>query len=226
MVQGKVTSIEPAIKLLKQLPLFADLADEDLVFLVQNTRFQQVEREQVLFYQGDSADRIWLVYKGQVKIIYHDKNGREVILEIISSDEAFGGGVLFFPQHPATAITMEDSTIASFSTDLYASFLLDHPTVILKLLRMLGTRHLSMINMQTLVGERVERRMAHILVKLAARVGKANPDGVLITIPLSRQDLTDRTCTTNAIAILLYTGLMAYSVARGRRGGKSAPAIG
>ena len=159
MVQGKVTSIEPAIKLLKQLPLFADLADEDLVFLVQNTRFQQVEREQVLFYQGDSADRIWLVYKGQVKIIYHDENGREVILEIISSDEAFGGGVLFFPQHPATAITMEDSTIASFSSDLYASFLLDHPTVVLKLLRMLGTRHLSMINMQTLVGERA--RAAH-----------------------------------------------------------------
>jgi len=219
MVQGKVASIDAAIKLLKQLPLFADLAEEDLVFLAQNIRFQQVVREQLLFYQGDSADRIWLVYKGQVKIIYHDENGREVILEIISSDEAFGGGVLFFPQHPATAITMEDSTIASFSSDLYASFLLDHPTVVLKLLRMLGTRHLSMINMQTLVGERVERRMAHILVKLAARVGKADPDGVLITIPLSRQDLADMACTTLETAIRTISRFNSDGLIVTRRGG-------
>jgi CRP-like cAMP-binding protein len=84
---------------------------------------------------------------------------------------------------------------------LYAAFLLDHPPVTLKLLRMLGARHLSMINMQTLVGERVERRMAHILVKLAARVGKADPEGILITIPLSRQDLADMACTTLETAI-------------------------
>lgn len=47
---------------------------------------------------------------------------------------------------------MEDASIASFSSELYARFLLDHPPVTLKLLRMLGTRHLSMINTQILAG--------------------------------------------------------------------------
>jgi CRP/FNR family transcriptional regulator len=219
MAQANLPTSNTATKLLKQLPLFADLSEEDLAFLAQNTRFQRVEREQILFYQGDSADRIWLVQEGRVKIVYHDENGREVILELISAGEAFGGAVLFFPQHPATAMTMEASTIASFSSELYAAFLLDHPAVILKLLRMLGARHLSMINMQTLVGERVERRMAHILVKLALRVGKNDPEGVLITIPLSRQDLADMACTTLETAIRTISRFNSDGLVSTRRGG-------
>ena len=80
---------------------------------------------------------------------------------------------------------MEDATNASFPSQIYSQFLLNHPNVSLKLLHMLGARQRSMINMQTLAGERVERRMAHILYKLANRLGMAEADGILITIPLS-----------------------------------------
>jgi CRP-like cAMP-binding protein len=126
---------------------------------------------------------------------------------------------LFFPNQPATAKTMEDASIASFSSELYARFLLDHPPVTLKLLRMLGTRHLSMINMQILAGERVERRMAHIIYKLAARVGRSDPGGTLITIPLSRQDLADMSCTTLETAIRTVSRFQKEGLIMTRRGG-------
>lgn len=211
--------VETALNLLRQLPILADLPESDLIDLARQTTFRNYERDELIFYQGDPADRVYWVHSGQVKIIYHDQAGREVILEIISPGEAFGGAVLFFPNQPATAKALEDASIASFSSEIYAKFLMNHPAVTLKLLRMLGARHLSMINMQILAGERVERRMAHILFKLATRVGRPEPGGTLITIPLSRQDLADMSCTTLETAIRIASRFQKEGMIMTRRGG-------
>ena len=211
--------LDANLKLMGRLPLLADVPEEDLVLLARQTRLDTYEHDAVIFYQGDICERIYLVRNGRVKIVYHDEDGREVILEIISPGEAFGGGVLFFPTHPATAKAMEGATIASFPSQIYSQFLLNHPNVSLKLLHMLGARHLSMINMQTLAGERVERRMAHILHKLANRLGRAEPDGILITISLSRQDLADMACTTLETAIRTLSRFNKEGLIATRRGG-------
>lgn len=214
-----LSPVDTALTLLRQLPILADLSEPDLISLAQQVMFRNYARDEEIFYQGDPADRIWWVHTGRVKIIYHDQDGREVILEIISPGEAFGGAVLFFPNQPATAKALEEASIASFPSDIYARFLLDHPPVTLKLIRMLGARHLSMINMQILAGERVERRMAHILSKLATRVGRADPGGTLITIPLSRQDLADMSCTTLETAIRTVSRFQKEGLITTRRGG-------
>jgi CRP/FNR family transcriptional regulator len=208
-----------ALTLLRQLPILADVPEPDLEALARQVVFRNYAREEEIFYQGDPADRVWWVHTGRVKIIFHDQAGREVILEIISAGEAFGGAVLFFPNQPATAKALEDASIASFPSELYARFLVDHPPITLKLLRMLGARHLSMINMQILAGERVERRMAHILYKLATRVGRPDPGGTLITIPLSRQDLADMSCTTLETAIRTVSRFQKEGMLMTRRGG-------
>jgi len=84
---------------------------------------------------------------------------------------------------------------------------------------MLGNRHLSMLNMQTMVGERVERRMAHILLKLSLRVGRDTPEGKMITIPLSRQDLADMACTTLETAIRTISRFQKEGLISTHRGG-------
>lgn len=214
-----LSTVDAALTLLRQLPILADLPEPDLVTLARQVTFRHYARDEEIFYQGDPADRVWWVHTGRAKIIYHDLAGREVILEIIAPGEAFGGAVLFFPNQPATAKALEEASIASFPSDLYARFLLDHPPVTLKLLRMLGARHLSMINMQILAGERVERRLAHILYKLAARVGRPDAGGTLITIPLSRQDLADMSCTTLESAIRTVSRFQKEGLLQTRRGG-------
>jgi CRP/FNR family transcriptional regulator len=214
-----LNDIETAKKMLRLFPLLADLSDDDISHLADQTRLENAPRDRVIFYQGDPCDRIWLIDSGRVKIVYHDRDGREIILEIISPGEAFGGTVLFFPEHPATAIVMEDAVLASFSKETYTSFLLQRPATTLKLLHMLGKRHLAMINMQTMAGERVERRMAHILLKLSMRVGKNVPEGVIITIPLSRQDLADMACTTLETSIRTVSRFQKEGLVSTRRGG-------
>ena len=207
------------LELLKRLPLLADLLESDLVQLANQTRLQHYERDQVIFYQGDPCERVWVVHSGRVKIVFHDRDGREIILEMILPGEAFGGAVLFFPVQPATAIALEDAVVANFSAEVYSDFLLTRPQVTLKLLKMLGARHHAMLNMQVMAGERVERRMAHILLKLSARVGRETPEGTLITISLSRQDLADMACTTLETSIRTISRFQKDGMVATRRGG-------
>jgi CRP-like cAMP-binding protein len=192
----EATNQESIFQLLEQIPLLGDLPAENLNALAQVTRFEQIDENEVVFYQGDPCERVYFVLSGRVKMVFHDRDGREVILEIVNEREFFGGAVLFFPEHPASAVAMEKSIIASFATEKYASIILADPSSACKLLQILGERHLAMLNMQIMAGERVERRVAHILLKLADRTGRVTEDGTLITVPLSRQDLAEMACTT------------------------------
>ncbi len=205
--------------LLSQLPLLAGLNERDLAQLAHEVRTDHFEREAAIFGQGDPCDRVWLLRVGEVKIIHHELDGREVILEVVMSGEVFGGAVLFMPTHPATAKAMTAVETLSFPSETYAHLLGAHPDLARKLIRMLGGRLHSMMDLQIMAGERVERRMAHILLKLAERVGRPEPEGVLITIPLSRQDLADMAGTTLETAIRTISRFRQQGWVATRRGG-------
>ena len=207
------------VELLSQLPLLSDLPEDELNLLAEHTLFSTYADNEVIFYQDDKSTKVFIVYQGRAKIVFHDRDGREVILEMISAGEAFGGAVLFFPTHPATAMAMGEAVIANFSADIYNQVLLRNPQTMLKLLRMLGLRQRAMINMQIMAGERVERRMAHILYKLATRLGRKTDEGTLITISLSRQDLADMACTTLETSIRTISRFQKDGLMTTKRGG-------
>ena len=205
--------------LLSKVPLLAGLAERDLAALAAQTHVDYFDRDAVIFSQGAVCDRVWLLRAGEVKIIHQELDGREVILEVISPGEVFGGAVLFMATHPATAKAMTPVETVSFASDAYARLLNAHPAIARKLIAMLGGRLHSLMGLQILAGERVERRMAHILLKLADRVGRVDPEGVLITIPLSRQDLADMAGTTLETAIRTISRFREQGWVATRRGG-------
>jgi CRP-like cAMP-binding protein len=207
------------IALLKQLPLLSGLSETELAPLAQQSRPDHFEPDATIFNQADPADRVWLIRTGRVKIVRQEESGREIILEVLSPGEVFGGATLFMPKHPATARAMTACATISFSSDIYAGFLTQHPQVALKLIRMLGGRLHATMNLRVLTGEKVERRLAHILLKLADRAGRPDPEGILITIPLSRQDLADMSGTTLETTIRTMSRFRGDGLLQTRRGG-------
>ncbi len=207
------------VTLLSRVPLFASLPAAELQDLAAAVRVDFFPRDAVVFYQGDPCDRVWMVREGRVKIVHQQADGREVILEIVSPGEAFGGAVLFMPQHPATARAMVDTETVGFSAEHYSRLLSRNPEVAQQLINMLGHRLHAMMGLQIMAGERVERRLAHILLKLAQRVGRPEAAGVLITIPLARQDLADMSGTTLETAIRTMSRFRQDGLVETRRGG-------
>jgi CRP/FNR family transcriptional regulator, nitrogen oxide reductase regulator len=207
------------VSLLSRVPLLAGLPERDLLALAALTRADHYEREALIFSQGEPAERIWLLRDGRVKIIHQEEDGREVILEVVSPGEVFGGTVLFMPSHPATAIAMTDVDVVSFPGEAYRRLIDTHPEIGRKLIAMLGARLRSMMGLQIMAGERVERRLAHILIKLANRAGRPDEEGTLITVPLSRQDLADMAGTTLETAIRTMSRFRTAGWVKTRRGG-------
>ena len=214
-----MNALSSALALLGGLPLLAGLPERELAALAALARAEHFEREAVLFQQGAPCDRVWLLQAGEVKIVHHELDGREVILEVMSAGEPFGGTVLFMDTHPAAAVALTTAETVSFSRETYTRLLDRHPALARRLIRLLGGRLHSLMGLRILAGERVERRLAHILVKLADRVGRADPDGLLLTIPLSRQDLADMAGTTLETAIRTLSRFHAQGWLATRRGG-------
>ena len=205
---------------LRRVPFLADVAESDLSNLAVDSRLDHFRMDEAIFLQGDPTDRVWIVHDGRVKIVRQDETGREAIIEVIPPGEVFGGGAILLPAQPATARAMSETVeTLSLSRSAYFGFLQAHPEVMLRLLRMLGGRLHSSIELSALAGERVERRLVHILLKLAGRTGRPDPEGMLISIPLSRQDLADMAGTTLETTIRLMSRFRRDGLVHTRHGG-------
>jgi CRP-like cAMP-binding protein len=72
-----------------------------------------------------------------------------------------------------------------------------HPRISINAVRILANRVREFQDrVRELSTERVERRIARALLRLVRQAGKKVPEGVLIDLPLSRQDLAQMTGTT------------------------------
>jgi CRP/FNR family transcriptional regulator len=215
-----LASSESLAGFIRRVPLLAEIPEAERRALLSWCRLDSFHAADDVFRQGDPADRVWVVGEGAVKIVRHDEGGREVILEVIRQGEVFGGAAIFLPEHPATArpLTPEVTTV-SFPQDAYAEALSRSPEAALKIIRMLGMRLFSTLKMNQLAGERVERRLAFILVKMADVVGRPDPEGQVLTVSLTRQDLADMAGTTLETAIRMMSRFRSEGLVKTRRGG-------
>ena len=215
-----LTSPQALAEFIQRVPLLADMPEAERQTLRSRGRLDTFEAPADIFRQGDVADRLWIVAQGEVKIVRQDEGGREVILEVITPGEVFGGAAIFLPEHPATARPLTPSVeTVSFPSEGYAQALAGSPATALKIIRMLGLRLHSTLKMNQLAGERVERRMAFILLKMAGVCGRPDPDGILLTVPLTRQDLADMAGTTIETAIRMLSRFQTEGLVSTRKGG-------
>ncbi len=192
-------------ELLQRIPLFAALTPEQIASFADRFRVDVFAPDTFIFLEGDPADRLWVVQSGQVKIIKYSADGLENILEVILPGEMFGGAGILFPVHPATAVAMAETTTLSLEREGYLQLARQFPDIALRIIAILGERLRAAMKMRALSTDRVDVRVAHILLKLCDKVGERTLEGVKINLPLSRQDLADMTGTTIETAIRIMS---------------------
>ncbi len=85
--------------LLRRIPLFSELSEEDIQLVTRYTRERQVARGEVLFQRGDLPHGFYFVVSGQVKLAFSSSQGTEKVVEIIGAMQSFGEAVMFM-NHP------------------------------------------------------------------------------------------------------------------------------
>jgi len=102
------TATPVSTALLKTVPLFAGLPDEQLRALVPAVTRRSAPRGSLIMAAGDPTDSLYIVISGRLKVMMSDSDGKEVILSILGPGEFFGEMGLI-DDHPrsASVVAME-----------------------------------------------------------------------------------------------------------------------
>ncbi len=152
----------------------------------------------MLFAQGDPAIHSYVLETGRMRLVQLHPDGRTMIYRILTPGEFFGGiAALGDETYPVSAEAVEASVVLGWSRETMYRILRAHPQVALNLLRVQARRIQELQErVNELAWERVERRVARAVLRLARHVGRRIEEGVLVDVPLSREDLANLTGTT------------------------------
>ena len=190
--------------LLAQSPLFAPLSNEERGEVARRLVRRRHEKDEYLFFEGAPAEWLVLVAQGRVKVIKHSESGRETILATFGPGQIVGEvGVLIGDAYPATAQALEPAVTLRLRRAEYVDLVRAHPDLAWALIAELGRRlQRAHETTRSLAVERVERRVARVLLRMASASGERLEGGaVLITVALSRQDIADMAGTVLETAI-------------------------
>jgi len=191
------------VEILKGFSLFKDIPDEILKALSAVFFKKYYRKSEIIFTEGEPAERFYILSSGKVKITKATSEGREVIIEIILPGEPFGAmAVLQGAEYPATSETMEPSETIETKKETLLEVCEQYPGLLLKLTSKIAERVRESHEMlKGIAFEKVEARIARVLLRLAEKAGKPTDEGIMIDIRLTKQDLAEMTGTTVETAI-------------------------
>jgi len=194
-------------KNLKKIELFKNLSDDELEELDPYLMLESVKKKKEIFNEGDQPEWFYIVSKGKIKITKLSQEGKEIILELISPTDIFGGVAVLrnFP-YPANAVAMEDSEILKISRKNLMRLVDRFPNLMYCIALQLGDRMKSSYDsLKNIALERVEARIAALLLKLANKAGQKTKEGLIIDMRLTKQDVADMVGTTVETSIRTFS---------------------
>lgn len=186
------------LKILKKSNFFSSLSEATLKEISRLFVEETYQRDDYIFFEGDAPEWFYVVKEGKVKLVKHSDTGKDVILQVFAPGDMFGEVSLFDRKpYAASAQAMEPSTILKLSRKDFFLLFGRHPFVATEMIMELGRRlREAHATIKSLAVERVEQRIAHILLKLADKLGIPDKWGIRINLSLTRQDLADMAGTT------------------------------
>lgn len=197
-VDPTTCSLEYRLRIIGKLPFFKHLPAAAISRINSFFHDRDVVANNRIYFEGDEATHLYLVAIGKVKLMRATTSGREVLLDILQGGEYFGSLTILGERiHTETAIAQTNCCILQISAHDFECVLADYPDVTRKVLEAVSQRLAeSQEIIKQLSTYTAEQRIASALIRLAHKLGEPRKAGVLIQLPLSRQDLAGMTGST------------------------------
>jgi CRP-like cAMP-binding protein len=178
--------------------LFHDLNESTLSAIIQAATRRHYASGTIIFYQEEQANIFYVLLQGNVRMYQITPEGHQVIVHFFGPGQGVGIiAALGQFGYPLTAEAVEDCLFLLWHSDLMTHLMEKFPRLAMNAARMLANRFRELQDRyRELATERVERRVARTLLRLAKQLGQKRDDGILINMPLSRRDLAEMTGTT------------------------------
>lgn len=194
------------------------LAAPDRDFLLGRAVLRKRPAGTALMYEGDPTDHVLVLLSGWVRVYTTARDGTVILFGLSGPGHVIGdlAALQGWPR-TATVDTLQDTEFAQFSHKGFLACLHDRPAVGVALLRQMAVRlrrsEEARIDFATMD---VAQRVAALLVRLADTHGSETPDGVVIGMPLTQQDIANniggsRRAVARALATFRDRGMVVTS---------------
>lgn len=188
---------EDTYQIVARCALLQGLAPDARQVIIAAGRLRRVEQGAFFFHQGQPATLFYILVKGRVRLVQVTVEGQQVTLQYIGAGDGLGI-IVALSEMPylVSAEAVEDCTALSWDPETTHHLMLQNPQLALNGMNLIARRFARLQDRyRELATERVERRVARALLRLVRQMGKRVDQGVLIDMPLSRQDLAEMTGT-------------------------------
>jgi CRP-like cAMP-binding protein len=197
-VEPAACSVDLRLSILQQVPFFANLSSAEIGAINEQFREYGFQPGESIYFSGETATHLHVVAAGQVKLLRHSVSGQDVLLDILKPGDYFGSlATLAGEAYPDTAQAQTAVCVLSISSGDFRASLQQYPRVALAVMSRTARRLQETQEMvRRLSVNSAEQRLAAVLLKLADKLGEATDEGILIQMPLSRDDLAQMSGTT------------------------------
>ncbi len=181
------------LKLLKKVHLFKSLTTEELRDIRRKIIIKRVKKDEVILYEEDTNKFMYEILDGRIKVVQYTEDGKEIIIAIHNAGDSFGEISLIDGKTTTAAVlALEDSTVAIISKEVFYPLLYSNEKVLDNLLKMLCSRIRENIdNIKILNFSNASQRVKMSLIKLLQEHGEETPEGILLDIRLTHQDIAN-----------------------------------
>ena len=214
-------SAEQTAALLGRVPVFEELAEEDLRRVAEVTVPRRFTAGESVFREGDDSDTCYVVSAGHARALREHSDGRQITLATFGPGDIFGELAMFDDERrSATVEATDDLEVLGILGGDMRRLMRRHPDIAVKLVISLGRRlraaneRLARQSFQT-----VQSRVAGVLSQLVeqAQAEGAPPSEVLVTATqaeLAQLAGSSRESASRFLAVLERAGVI--SQGRGR----------
>ena len=176
------------IEAFKDISLFNNLSEDELMILVKHSNVRNYKKNTVVVNKGDETSSLYIILEGNLNAYVDDDQGKELILSKMDAGESFGElSLLSDTSRSASVITTSACKLAVISNTVFMECLTSNPSMALNIIQSLINRvHNLTENVSSLGLLDVYGRIVNVLNKSAVE-----KDGKLVTNRLTHQDIAN-----------------------------------
>jgi len=191
LTQAEINSIQGSA-------IFRGLREAEIASVVEIARVQEIEDGGYFFMEEDPAEVAFVLIEGKVKLTQIESDGQQVLLGYLVPGRVFGViAILKKIAYPVSAEAVGKCRALAWDCATMNRQMEKTPRIALNALRIMAGQVREFQNrVRELSTQRVEQRIARAVLRLTRQSGRKVDEGVLIDLPLTRQDLAEMTGTT------------------------------
>lgn len=174
------------------IPLLSGLDDTEIEKISEGVSSRSYKKGEVIFSQGERANKLYIVCAGKVKIFKNMMEGKEQILYILSEGDFIGAfNLLKADEFDFSAVALEPTQVSMLEKSAFDKIMISNPEITLKIFEKAYERIMKAESLvERLSSSNPDAKVIGLLIDLVSDFGRPTEDGgVLLELSMSREEM-------------------------------------